>query len=36
MDGLGCGHSLTLATYDRQLWQAAKAQGLLVWPAELA
>ena len=27
---------LTMATYDRQLWLAAQAQDLPVWPAELA
>ena len=28
--------ALTMATYDRQLWQAAKAQALNVWPKVLA
>jgi uncharacterized protein len=27
---------LTVATYDRQLWLAAQAQDLAVWPAALA
>jgi hypothetical protein len=27
---------LTLATYDRQLWRAAQAQQLAVWPDVLA
>jgi predicted nucleic acid-binding protein len=26
------GESVTVATYDRQLWNAAQATGLTVWP----
>lgn len=26
------GESVTVATYDRQLWNAAQATGLIVWP----
>jgi predicted nucleic acid-binding protein len=26
------GEPVTLATYDRQLWQAGDAAGLIVWP----
>jgi len=28
------GEAVTLATYDRQLWDAAKATGLAAWPAQ--
>ena len=28
--------SITLATFDRQLWQSGQAAGLGVWPADLA
>lgn len=28
------GEPITLATYDRQLWQAGEVVGLAVWPAE--
>ncbi|MBN1583849.1 MAG: type II toxin-antitoxin system VapC family toxin [Anaerolineae bacterium] len=28
------GEPVTLATYDRQLWQAGEAVGLAVWPTE--
>jgi predicted nucleic acid-binding protein len=31
----GLGEPVTLATYDRPLWQAAQAEGLLVLPADL-
>ena len=30
------GESVTLATYDRQLWDAAPTAGLTAWPAILA
>jgi hypothetical protein len=29
------GEPVTLATFDRQLWQAGAAAGLEVWPADL-
>jgi predicted nucleic acid-binding protein len=29
------GDTVTLASYDRQLWEAAKATGLVAWPASL-
>lgn len=29
------GDPITLASYDRQLWQAAKASGLTAWPESL-
>ncbi|CBE69793.1 MAG: type II toxin-antitoxin system VapC family toxin [Candidatus Methylomirabilis oxygeniifera] len=29
------GESVTVATYDRQLWNAAQATGLTVWPRSL-
>jgi len=32
----GIGESVTLASYDRVLWQAAKDAGLQVWPNTLA
>jgi predicted nucleic acid-binding protein len=28
------GEAVTLATYDRQLWQAGGAAGLVVWPED--
>ena len=28
------GEPVTLATYDRQLWQAADAAGLVAWPKD--
>jgi len=28
----GIGHPLTLATFDRELWKAARKEGLEVWP----
>jgi len=28
------GETVTLATYDRQLWQAGGAAGLVVWPED--
>lgn len=28
------GEPITLATYDRQLWQGAQRSGLAVWPVE--
>ena len=31
----GLGKSVTLATFDRQLWNAARAQGLKVFPDDL-
>jgi uncharacterized protein len=31
----GMGEAVTLATYDRQLWDAARAQGLGVFPDDL-
>jgi predicted nucleic acid-binding protein len=30
------GESVTLAAFDRQLWQAAKTAGLEIWPRDLA
>ncbi len=30
------GESVTVATYDRQLWQAAQITGLVVWPDSLS
>jgi uncharacterized protein len=27
------GEEITVATYDRQLWDAARAAGLVAWPA---
>jgi len=30
------GASVTLASYDRQLWEAAKANGLIAWPQSLS
>jgi hypothetical protein len=32
----GLEESVTLATFDRQLWQAGRHGGLLVFPADLA
>lgn len=32
----GLGEAVTLATFDRQLWEAAQLIGLEVWPTELA
>ncbi|MGD0886775.1 MAG: type II toxin-antitoxin system VapC family toxin [Thermodesulfovibrionales bacterium] len=29
------GDPITLATYDRQLWEAAKTTGLIAWPKSL-
>ncbi len=29
------GDSVTVATYDRQLWRGARNSGLLSWPADL-
>ncbi len=29
------GAPVTVATYDRQLWEAAKATGLIAWPESL-
>lgn len=29
------GDSVTLASYDRQLWEAAKTTGLVAWPESL-
>lgn len=31
---LSLGEPMTLATYDRQLWQTGKTIGLTVWPTE--
>jgi predicted nucleic acid-binding protein len=31
----GLGESITLATYDRALWNAAQAEGLLMLPDSL-
>lgn len=30
------GETVTLATYDRELWRSAEAAGLMPWPAPLA
>lgn len=30
------GEPITLATYDRQLWEAAKVTGLVAWPEALS
>lgn len=30
------GESVTVATYDKQLWQAAQSTGLVVWPESLS
>ena len=30
------GEPVTLASYDRQLWEAAKATGLIAWPESLS
>ncbi len=32
---LGSGEETTLATFDRELWRAADAEGLISWPAGL-
>jgi hypothetical protein len=32
----GLEESVTLATFDRQLWEAGKQSGLTVFPADLA
>jgi hypothetical protein len=29
------GAPVTVASYDRQLWEAAKANGLIAWPESL-
>jgi hypothetical protein len=29
------GDTITLASYDRQLWEAARARGLVAWPESL-
>jgi hypothetical protein len=29
------GDTVTLATYDRELWNGARTGGLLPWPASL-
>ena len=29
------GRAVTLATFDRELWEASQKAGLLVWPAKL-
>jgi hypothetical protein len=29
------GAPVTMASYDRQLWEAAKANGLIAWPQSL-
>jgi len=30
------GESVTMATFDRELWEAANASGLEVWPQEIS
>ena len=30
------GESVTMATYDRELWRGAQASGLVAWPAVIA
>lgn len=29
------GETVTVATYDRELWRGAKASGLSAWPAQM-
>ena len=29
-----CGHTVTFATFDRQLWEVSKAVRMTIWPAE--
>ena len=30
------GEMVTVATFDRELWQAARRAGMMVWPTDLA